>query len=71
MKYGLIKDTMKVVSIKEIEIDKTNFTVTILSMKDETYIEQYTTSDETLERLLELNGGFNSVTIKTWWGGVE
>jgi hypothetical protein len=71
MKYGLIKDTMKVVSIKEIEIDKTNFTVTILSMKDETYIEQYTTSDETLERLLELNGGFNSVTITTWWNSFE
>ena len=67
MKYGLIKDTMKVVSIKEVEIDKVNFTVTVTSMKDEIYVEQYTTSDETLERLLELNGGFNYVTIKNWW----
>jgi hypothetical protein len=67
MKYGLIKDTMKVVSIKEVEIDKVNFTVTVTSMKDEIYVEQYTTSDETLERLLGLNGGFNYVTIKNWW----
>jgi hypothetical protein len=67
MKYALIKDTMKVVSIKEVEIDKINFTVTITSMKDEVYTEQYLDSDETLNRLLGLNGGFNSRTIKSWW----
>ena len=67
MKYALIKDTMKVVSIKEVEIDKINFTVTITSMKDEVYTEQYLDSDETLNRLLGLNGGFNSRTIKAWW----
>lgn len=67
MKYTLIKDTMKVVSIKEVEIDKINFTVTITSMKDEVYVEQYLDSDEVLNRLLGLNGGFNSNTIKAWW----
>ena len=67
MKYALIKDTMKVVSIKEVEIDKINFTVNITSMKDEVYTEQYLDSDETLNRLLGLNGGFNSRTIKSWW----
>jgi hypothetical protein len=67
MKYTLIKDTMKVVSIKEVEIDKISFTVTITSMKDEVYVEQYLDSDETLNRLLDLNGGFNSSIIKTWW----
>ena len=67
MKYTLIKDTMKVVSIKEVEIDKINFTVTITSMKDEVYVEQYLDSDETLNRLLDLNGGFNSTTIRNWW----
>ena len=55
MKYALIKDTMKVVSIKEVEIDKINFTVNITSMKDEVYTEQYLDSDETLNRLLGLN----------------
>ena len=67
MKYTLIKDTMKVVSIKEVEIDKISFTVTITSMKDEVYVEQYLDSDETLNRLLDLNGGFNSTTIRNWW----
>ena len=70
MKYTLIKDTMKVVSIKEVEIDKISFTVTITSMKDEVYVEQYLDSDETLNRLLDLNGGFNSSIIKTWWESV-
>ena len=67
MRYTLIKDIMKVVSIKEVEIDKINFTVTITSMKDEVYVEQYLDSDEVLGRLLGLNGGFNSTTIRTWW----
>ncbi len=67
MRYTLIKDTMKVVSIKEVEMDKINFTVTITSMKDEVYVEQYLDSDEVLGRLLGLNGGFNSTTIMTWW----
>ena len=67
MRYTLIKDTMKVVSIKEVEMDKINFTVTITSMKDEVYVEQYLDSDEVLGRLLSLNGGFNSTTIRTWW----
>jgi len=67
MKYTLIKDTMKVVSIKEVEIDKINFTVTITSMKDEVYVEQYLDSDETLNRLLGINGSFNSTTIRNWW----
>lgn len=67
MRYTLIKDTTKVVSIKEVEIDKINFTVTITSMKDEVYVEQYLDSDEVLGRLLGLNGGFNSTTIRTWW----
>ncbi len=71
MKYALIKDTMKVVSIKEVEIDKINFTTTITSMKDEVYVEQYLNSDETLNRLQELNGGFNSTTIKNWWNSFE
>ncbi len=67
MRYTLIKDTMKVVSIKEVEMDKINFTVTITSMKDEVYVEQYLDSDEVLGRLLGLNGGFNSTTIRAWW----
>tara|TARA_R110000868_G_scaffold91730_1_gene254176 strand:+ start:560 stop:772 length:213 start_codon:yes stop_codon:yes gene_type:complete len=67
MKYALIKDTMKVVSIKEVEIDKVNFNVTITSMKDEVYVEQYLDSDETLNRLLSLNDGFNSSTVRNWW----
>lgn len=67
MKYALIKDTMKVVSIKEVEIDKVNFNVTITSMKDEVYVEQYLTSDEVLQRLIGLNNGFNYASITAWW----
>ncbi len=67
MRYALIKDTMKIVSMKEVEIDKINFTVTITSMKDEVYVEQYLDSNEVLARLLTLNGGFNSYNIKKWW----
>ena len=67
MKYALIKDTLKIVSIKEVIIDKDLFTITITSMNDDIYVEQYIDSDETLTRLLDLNGGFNSTIIKNWW----
>ena len=71
MKYGLIKDTMKVVSIKEIGTDKVNLTITITSMKDEIYVEQYTTQDEVFNRLTSLNSGFNYGVIKNWWNSFE
>jgi hypothetical protein len=67
MKYALIKDTLKIISIKEVTIDKVLFTVSITSTNDDIYLEQYITSDETLKRLLELNGGFNSTIIRNWW----
>lgn len=67
MKYALIKDTLKIISIKEVTIDKVLFTVSITSTSDGIYLEQYITSDETLNRLLELNGGFNSTIIRNWW----
>tara|TARA_R110002126_G_scaffold35407_3_gene108960 strand:- start:7153 stop:7362 length:210 start_codon:yes stop_codon:yes gene_type:complete len=67
MKYGLILGSDKVIAIKEVHIDRLNLKLTITSMKDEVYIEQYTTSEEVLDRLLQLNGGFNSRNIKTWW----
>ncbi len=67
MKYALIKDTTKVISIKELEIDKTNKSIIITSMKDEVYTESYSTEEELLGRLLMINGGFNSPTIKEWW----
>ncbi len=67
MKYALIKDTLKIISIKEVTIDKVLFTVSITSTSDDIYLEQYITSDETLNRLLELNGGFNSTIIRNWW----
>lgn len=69
MKYALIKDkdTLKIISIKEVTIDKVLFTVSITSTNDDIYLEEYITSDETLKRLLELNGGFNSTIIRNWW----
>ena len=67
MKYALIKDTLKIISIKEVTIDKVLFTVSITSTSDDIYLEQYITSDEILKRLLELNGGFNSTIIRNWW----
>ena len=67
MKYALIKDTLKIISIKEVTIDKVLFTVSITSTNDDIYLELYITSDETLKRLLELNGGFNSTIIRNWW----
>jgi hypothetical protein len=67
MKYTLIKDTMKVVSIKEVEIDKANGSIIITSMKDEVYKELYSSEEELLGRLLMINGGFNGSTIKEWW----
>jgi hypothetical protein len=67
MKYGLMVDSNKVIAIKEVHIDRLNLILKITSMKDEIYIEQYTTSEEVLNRLLLLNGGFNSRNIKTWW----
>ena len=70
MKYAVIKDSTKVVSIKEIDIDKVNFTITITSMKDEVYVEQYVNEDETLNRLLSLHNGFNNSSIIDWWNGV-
>jgi|TARA_R110000803_G_C11956553_1_gene318232 hypothetical protein len=70
MKYAVIKDSTKVVSIKEIDIDKVNFTITINSMKDEVYVEQYVNEDETLNRLLSLHNGFNNSSIIDWWNGV-
>jgi hypothetical protein len=70
MRYAVIKDSMKVVSIKEVDIDKVNFTVTITSMKDEVYVEQYVNTDETLNRLLSLNNGFNGSSIIGWWDSI-
>jgi hypothetical protein len=67
MKYALIKDTLKIVSIKEVEIDSVNFIINITSTKDEVYTEQYTTSDEVLERLIEINREFNYRNITDWW----
>jgi hypothetical protein len=67
MKYALIKDTTKLITIKEIDLDKTNSTVTITSLKDEVYVEQYLNSDEVLERLIGLNRGFNYANITAWW----
>jgi hypothetical protein len=67
MRYALIHNLNKVILIKEIDIDKINFKLIITSMKDETYVEEYQTSDEAINRLLELNGGFNSYNIKKWW----
>lgn len=70
MKYALIKDTTKVVTIKEVDLDKTNFTVTITSLKDEVYVEQYLNSDEVLERLIGLNREFNYANITAWWESI-
>ena len=70
MKYSVIKDSTKVVSIKEIDVDKVNFTITITSMKDEVYVERYVNEDETLNRLLSLHNGFNNSSIIDWWNGV-
>lgn len=67
MKYALIKNTFKIVSIKEIEIDKANLSITITSTSDEPYVEVYLTGEELLARLLSLNGGFNSTSIKEWF----
>jgi hypothetical protein len=71
MKYALIKDTLKIVSIKEVEIDSVNFIINITSTKDEIYTEQYITSDEVLERLIEINREFNYRTITDWWNSFE
>ena len=70
MKYALIKDTTKVVTIKEVDLDKTNFTVTITSLKDEVYVERYLNSDEVLQRLIGLNRGFNYANITAWWDSI-
>jgi len=70
MKYAVIKDSTKVVLIKEVDVDKVNFTITVTSMKDEVYVEQYVNEDETLNRLLSLHNGFNSSSIIDWWGGI-
>ena len=70
MKYALIKDTTKVITIKEIDLDKTNSTVTITSLKDEVFVEQYLTSDEVLQRLIGLNRGFNYANITAWWDSI-
>jgi len=70
MKYALIKDTTKVVTIQEVGIDKVNLTISITSFKDEVYVEQYLTSDEVLQRLIELNKGFNYANITAWWKSI-
>ena len=70
MKYALIKDTKKVVAIKELDIDKVNLTISITSLKDEVYVEQYLTSDEVLQRLIKLNNGFRHSDIVSWWEGI-
>ncbi len=67
MKYALIKDTKKVVAIKELDIDKVNLTISITSLKDEVYVEQYLTSDEVRLRLIKLNNGFRQPDIISWW----
>lgn len=71
MKYALIKDTLKIISIKEVEIDSVSFIINITSTKDEIYTEQYITSDEVLERLIEINREFNYRTITDWWNSFE
>ena len=70
MKYALIKDTTKVITIKELDMDKVNLTISITSMKDEVFVEQYLTSDEVLQRLIGLNCGFNYHNITVWWNGI-
>lgn len=70
MKYALIKDTTKVIAIKELDIDKVNLTISITSMKDEVFVEQYLTSDEVLQRLIGLNRGFNYHNITVWWDSI-
>lgn len=70
MKYALIKDTKKVVAIKELDIDKVNLTISITSLKDEVYVEQYLTSDEVRLRLIKLNNGFRHSDIVSWWEGI-
>ena len=70
MKYALIKDTKKVVAIKELDIDKVNLTISITSLKDEVYVEQYLTSDEVLDRLIGLNREFNYANITAWWDSI-
>jgi len=71
MKYALIKNTLKIISIKEVEIDSVSFIINITSTKDEIYTEQYITSDEVLERLIEINREFNYRTITDWWNSFE
>ena len=70
MKYTLIKDTTKVVTIQEVDIDKVNLTISITSLKNEVYVEQYLTSDEVLQRLIGLNRDFNYITITKWWDSI-
>jgi hypothetical protein len=70
MKYALIKDTTKVITIKELDMDKVNLTISITSMKDEVFVEQYLTSDEVLQRLIGLNRGFNYANITAWWDSI-
>jgi len=70
MKYALIKDTTKVITIKELDMDKVNLTISITSMKDEVFVEQYLTSDEVLQRLIGLNSGFNYANITAWWDSI-
>lgn len=70
MKYALIKDTTKVITIKELDMDKVNLTISITSMKDEVFVEQYLTSDEVLQRLIGLNRGFNYTNITAWWDSI-
>jgi hypothetical protein len=70
MKYALIKDSTKVITIKELDMDKVNLTISITSMKDEVFVEQYLTSDEVLQRLIGLNRGFNYANITAWWDSI-
>lgn len=62
MIYALIKDTDKIVSIKESEIDNVNFTFTITSFKDEVYVEQYASTSEIVERIKSLFGTSLGIT---------
>lgn len=62
MVYALIKDTDKIVSLKESVIDNVNFTFTITSFKDEVYVEQYTNADEIVERIKSLFGTSLGIT---------
>jgi len=62
MVYALIKDTDKIVSIKESEIDNVNFTFTITSFKDEVYVEQYASTSEIVERIKSLFGTSLGIT---------